>query len=789
MEDLTIETVYASSMLHDIGKFYLRTNLTDDKKKAYELYKEKYNIESQENIPYEVMSRYFYEKLNIKKTQNEYIEEIFDHHSSSNLASILTSIGDKLSTGKLENTGKTKGGQTLQGTKNLVSILSSVVLGRTSEERTRYKKVVRATQPEELIEEPEDPQTLTESYKNLWEEFEKSLSLRKELSISQIYYMMREFTSNIPSSANSNKPSVSLFSHSSTTAAISAAIYRQLEELEPSERMKVLKQLVEAVDSNESNKKEDHILDEKMFCLLKADVSGIQNFIYNISIESALMALKGRSFYVNYLLDTIAWKILREEGLYEPNLLYSGGGHFYMILPAKSAEKLVKYQEWIDNIMYKAHQLQLSVLLEVETFSPRDLLDNNFGTIFDNVSKKLKQKKYRKYQTFVKSGEIFKQRDNPVRRCAYCGRELSIHEYENDECKFCDSFSNLGTKLSKSGYIIFREAKQYNSAINTVNDIFKSIGFEIEFTDNPTDEELIFALDKWKYDPYEVTYYAKTASYYYHKHDQSLASLEDIAKKADGIKRWGILRGDVDNLGKIFRTGLSQDKSKDEGGSISKISTLSFEIELIFTVYLEKMIEKEYPECVIVYSGGDDFFILGPWSDLLPLAKDIRDMLDKFSGNNPNVTVSMAIEIAPADKYPIYGTATDCGEALDEAKEYERNKKEKDAICVLGTSIGWEEFEKFSNLSHKLEKVVKKNVSRRIFQLIYIADELYKEAQESKSVFKSWRFEYYIGRLKQSARREQQETIDEIIRDILETRKSLYKYAVLSARWAELKTR
>jgi len=52
-------------------------------------------------------------------------------------------------------------------------------------------------------------------------------------------------------------------------------------------------------------------------------------------------------------------------------------------------------------------------------------------------------------------------------------------------------------------------------------------------------KELIFALDKMKYDPYEVTYYAKTASYYYRKHGLTLASLEDIAKKQKVVPRMG----------------------------------------------------------------------------------------------------------------------------------------------------------------------------------------------------------------------------------------------------------
>jgi len=181
------------------------------------------------------MSAYFSEKLNIKGVQREYIEGILGHCDTSEFLPMLVSLGDKLSTGKSEDVDKMNKKQTSQELRNLVSILSSVVLEKAQNQRTRYKKVVRATQPEELLEESEDQQTLTESYKQLWEEFEKSLSLRKEVSISQLYYIMREFTSNIPSSNISSKPSVSLFSHSSTSAAISAALYRQLEELESSE--------------------------------------------------------------------------------------------------------------------------------------------------------------------------------------------------------------------------------------------------------------------------------------------------------------------------------------------------------------------------------------------------------------------------------------------------------------------------------------------------------------------------------------------------------------------------
>ena len=44
-----------------------------------------------------------------------------------------------------------------------------------------------------------------------------------------------------------------------------------------------------------------------LFC---GDVSGIQSFIYNISNKSAMKSLKGRSFYIQLLAETIANEII-----------------------------------------------------------------------------------------------------------------------------------------------------------------------------------------------------------------------------------------------------------------------------------------------------------------------------------------------------------------------------------------------------------------------------------------------------------------------------------------------
>jgi len=790
VNDLNIETVYAAALLHDIGKFYMRTEREEDLNAAYDSYKSIYDMGYSKRPPHEVMGAYFCEHVKVKDAQNYYIQGILGHHRESDPLATLIAIGDKLSASEREDLEFGSGNE--EKVKNLVSVLSSVSFRNNEANKERYKKIVKATDPEELLDNSESHEVIVESYRKLWNEFSSVIHSHKELSITQLYYILKEYTANIPSAFYYSKPTISLFSHSSTTAAIAAALYKEFEDLSLNQ-LKKLEKLHTAIKvSTQESNLNNEVLNEEMFCLLKADVSGIQNFIYNVSMDGAMRALKGRSFYISYLLDMTAWKILKEEGLYEPNLLYSGGGHFYMILPSSFAEKVRGYQEWIDDILYKAHGLQVSVLLEVEKFSPRMLLENRFDEVFRRVSEKIRLKKYQKYDSFVKSGKVFIERTNPVRRCPYCGRELNIKEYEEGHCEFCDSFGELGRNLSKNNYITFEEKAPSKISIDNVYDIFDALGYKIHFSDVPdhNGDGLVFAIDKSKYDLKQVTYYAKTASYYWHVDENSLATLEDMANAADGVKKWGVLRGDVDNLGRIFGGNLSE---KRRAGSLSRVGTLSFEVELIFTIYLEKLVKEKYENCSIVYAGGDDFFIVGPWSVLTDLAKDIRDMLDRFSGRNPDVTVSMAIEVAPDEKYPIYTMATNCGESLDRAKTYKRNiegseeEKVKNAVSILGSVLGWEEFGKFKSLTDKLENVVRKQLSRKVFQLIYAAQEMAEEAKRTNGIFKSWRFQYYMGRLSSTSNYESE--IQEIVQVILETRKDIYKHASLSAKLAELKTR
>ena len=116
-----------------------------------------------------------------------------------------------------------------------------------------------------------------------------------------------------------------------------------------------------------------------------------------------------------------------------------------------------------------------------------------------------------------------------------------------------------------------------------------------------------------------------------------------MANEAKGIRRIGILRMDVDNLGHIFIRGLNykegftgggqsdgQDQEQKKLGFLSRQAALSRYINSFFTAYLTDFVEDSFKSCKIIYAGGDDLFAVGPWNKLPELAFEIREKFKEY---------------------------------------------------------------------------------------------------------------------------------------------------------------
>jgi len=103
-----------------------------------------------------------------------------------------------------------------------------------------------------------------------------------------------------------------------TSAALSLCLYQQYREGQCTK---------ENLDHGEKDK-------ENQFILINGDISGIQNFIFNIPSKGAAKSLKGRSVYIQLISDGIVHYLLSKLELKKANLLYQGGGNFYILAPA-----------------------------------------------------------------------------------------------------------------------------------------------------------------------------------------------------------------------------------------------------------------------------------------------------------------------------------------------------------------------------------------------------------------------------------------------------------------------
>jgi CRISPR-associated protein Csm1 len=187
----------------------------------------------------------------------------------------------------------------------------------------------------------------------------------------------------------------------------------------------------------------------------------------------------------------------------------------------------------------------------------------------------------------------------------------------------------------------------------------------------------------------------------------TIAEFSDLARASDGVEWLGVLRMDVDSLGDVFKRGLRDD------ATLSRMSTLSESLRLFFEAWVPRVCRTYnppdgQPQVYLLYAGGDDLFVVGAWSALPELARQIRTDFQEFVGGQ-HITLSGGIAIEH-QKFPLYQLAESAKHALDDqAKEYRHpnSGRKKDAICFLQTPMGWERFDEVQRWQHDLVNMLK----------------------------------------------------------------------------------
>ena len=179
------------------------------------------------------------------------------------------------------------------------------------------------------------------------------------------------------------------------------------------------------------------------------------------------------------------------------------------------------------------------------------------------------------------------------------------------------------------------------------------------------------------------------------------ATPAELAGRAEGSCRWGILVGDIDQ----FEAQLRRVATIEEHIHLSVLFKEFFAGELSLLCTLPEFWRK----VSILYRGGDDFAVVGAWDALLVLARELERLFEKFAEQNlqsfPGLegkTVSMALSIAPEIDAPpatVYETAV--------AQVRRIKATEPGSFDVFGRTLEWKRLNDAEELKTSLVRLVR----------------------------------------------------------------------------------
>jgi len=519
--------------------------------------------------------------------------------------------------------------------------------------------------------------------------------------INSLLELTEAYLSFIPASTYQKEVAdISLFDHAKVTAALAACMVLYLQSQARNDFKAELF----------THRQDFH--QEKAFCLFSCDISGVQQFIYTITSKGALKGLRSRSFYLEVLLENLADEILDAVSLSRANLLYTGGGHAYILLPntpeakEQAANAIIntnrKLREYFAARLYIAYGLQECSANELmaKTDDPEAYVN-----IFRSVAVQTSAMKLRRYS----AGELRQLNDSAVedlgRECIICGQSAELEErQEGTICGNCAAFADISGALIKpeavfvvlnqelsARYLPLFSARGenlylYPLTVDQVKELLKTGGAKVVriYSKNTYRTGLSLATKLWMGD-YAV------------KNQQGdLKTFAELALSAQGIGRLGVLRADVDSMGAAFVSGFIREhdqQNKYRYLTLSRTTALSRSISIFFKYYLNSLLRHGEESViaaagarnlVVVYAGGDDLFIVGAWNECLSAALDIRRAFARYTGNTLTMSAGFAV-FEPA--YPIARMAAETADLEEAAKSYICGTGSKNAISLFGREM------------------------------------------------------------------------------------------------------
>ncbi len=643
------------SLLHDVGKIIYRGNSA------------RFGKGTHSKLGYEYLKEFdkFNNNAILNSIKYHHYKELSHAQLSKDDLAYITYIADNIASGAdrrdVAEEGDDTGETSFSFDKSVP--LSSIFNIVKSDYNNTYTTGTYAFGTSEITKYPsETPKSYSAAqYSTIIEDM--SYDLRNTLEVNEKYFSsllqwIESLWQYIPSSTNKKQMiDVSLYDHSKITCGLACCIYDYLQEQQVNDYKAAL---FSPYDQTKV------FYAKESFLLLSLDMSGIQDFIYNISGQKALKRLRARSFYLEMMLEVIVDELLTKLELSRANLLYTGGGHAYLLLANTQHTKdiIANFENELKAWFIDNYKIDLSVALAYEPCSGNQLMNasNSYSTIWRNLSKKLSRKKAGKYSMcdILKMNQTHSYGD---RECKECLRS-DIAMNDNGICRICDSMVQISNDLrDKPFFIISNE-----SGLIMPFDKFLQMGTQQQAEKLIKSDTTVSIYSKNK------PYVGKDLVTNLWMCDYDAASKDEESRKegiasyainrTTGIKRLGVLRADIDNLGQVFISGIDE-----QYNSLSRTATLSRQLSMFFKHEVTNILESS--NITVIYSGGDDLFLIGAWDDVVIKAIEIREKFKQFTMDKLSFSAGIGMFKA---KYPVSKMAQETGILEELAKKGDKNQ-------------------------------------------------------------------------------------------------------------------
>jgi CRISPR-associated protein Csm1 len=405
--------------------------------------------------------------------------------------------------------------------------------------------------------------------------------------------------------------------------------------------------------------------------LIVGDFYGIQKFIFDrLATKNASKVLRAKSAFVQIFTEYLAKYICFKLGIDEKYILSVNAGKFEILVPIHDVD-LTDIQKKVDEYFLKNfYGLSGVTLCSLSCVKEDFRSKENYKKFRKEITNELEKHKFKKFNLGNRNAIL--SYDTNIDNQTLC-KICNIRKIEKKNCTICDSFIELGKRLS----------------FEHIDEIVSSYKIGIDFDDD-------FIID--------IKLTDKIKSYILFDANNSPVDFKTLAESScakleTGVKALGILKADVDNMGKYL-------ERSDVTDSFENFDMFSKSMDNFFSLYIpKKLMRKKYKNTYTVFAGGDDLFLVGAWDEILDMAREIERVFKVFIKGD-ELSISFGIAIAKPST-PISYLADYTEKLLEEAKDIDKDKEvenSKNAISLFGETVKWDEYKKVFNRLYELFK-------------------------------------------------------------------------------------